>query len=63
MIKYECDMCHKIFDGEDIDEYNMPRRWLSDVSNNLFKTIPMETHLCKTCAREIADMMKIVVDK
>ena len=73
MIKYECDMCHKIFDGEDIDEYKMPRYYqyseIDDVFNKIgvknqtSAIVPHHTHLCKDCAKKIAKMMDIVVDK
>lgn len=74
MIKYECDMCHKIFDGEDIDVYNMPRIYaFSDAALIWIKNgfgmpkdssiITTPTHLCKDCAKKIADMMDVVVDK
>ena len=61
MIKYECDMCHKIFDGEYVDEYNIPR--LIDLNYFRLKLAPHSTHLCIDCAKKIADMMGVVVDK
>ena len=73
MIKYECDMCHKIFDGEDIDEYNMPRYYQPPEIDNVFNKmgvknqtsviVPRHTHLCRDCAKKIAKMMDVVVDK
>lgn len=74
MVKYECDRCHKIFDGENIDEYQMPRIYAFDdeallwIRNDLglpknSSIIATPTHLCKDCARKIADMMNVVVDK
>ena len=60
MIKYECDMCHKIFDDNtiDIDRYDIPQRW-----DGVRSVIPTTIHLCTDCAEKIADMMNVVVDK
>lgn len=85
MIKYECDMCHEIFDGEDITTYIIPYKHVKYETkqgvkikmhgNELLEkkegeikflncTIsPLPTHLCEDCAKKIADMMDVVVDK
>lgn len=65
MIKYECDMCHKIFDDKnDIYVCEMPRNYqYYGGKSPTLKLIIGSTDICKDCAKKIADMMDIVVDK
>ena len=61
MIKYECDMCGKIFEYNPwiINEYTLPKENV----NGLGLVAPIDIHLCADCATEIAEKIADTLEK
>lgn len=69
MIKYECDMCHKIFKRKGVINCKIPRIInYKTVNEKIFFTKIKEeeivgtrtTHLCDECAKKIAELISTI---